>query len=233
VARRIHDMGGMTGFEAIEVEQDEPVFHERWEGRVFGLFNLALAFGLANVDRARAAVESHERDAYLGLGYYGRWLEAAARIFEDNGLLRPGELDARAQAVREGAQPTPVDPLAIPPAPPGFSLSARRTIERAPLFHLGQSVRARDVDASGHTRLPGYVRGRRGVVVAQYGAWVFPDTHARGEGESPQHVYCVRFEGRELWGAEAEAHTATHVDLFESYLDAAPQAAGEMGTTTV
>ena len=30
----IHDMGGMHGFGPIELEENEPVFHEPWEGRV-------------------------------------------------------------------------------------------------------------------------------------------------------------------------------------------------------
>ena len=68
------------------------------------------------------------------------------------------------------------------------------------------------------TRLPGYARGRCGRVALLHGTWVFPDTHAHGAGENPQHVYAVRFEARELWGEQAEAGTCIHVDLFESYL---------------
>ena len=30
----VHDMGGMHGFGPIEVEENEPVFHEPWEGRL-------------------------------------------------------------------------------------------------------------------------------------------------------------------------------------------------------
>jgi nitrile hydratase len=37
-----HDLGGMMGFGPINPEPDEPVFHEPWEGRVFGL---ELSFG--------------------------------------------------------------------------------------------------------------------------------------------------------------------------------------------
>ena len=32
----VHDMGGMDGFGKVEVEQNEPPFHEPWEGRVHG-----------------------------------------------------------------------------------------------------------------------------------------------------------------------------------------------------
>ena len=33
----VHDMGGMHGFGRVEIEKDEPVFHEEWEGRVMGM----------------------------------------------------------------------------------------------------------------------------------------------------------------------------------------------------
>ena len=33
----IHDMGGMHGFGPIEREENEPVFHHAWEGRVFAM----------------------------------------------------------------------------------------------------------------------------------------------------------------------------------------------------
>ena len=41
----IHDMGGMDGFGAIERDDDEPVFHEHWEGRVLALTRACGAWG--------------------------------------------------------------------------------------------------------------------------------------------------------------------------------------------
>jgi nitrile hydratase len=70
----------------------------------------------------------------------------------------------------------------------------------------------------GHTRLPGYVRGHTGVVEIIQPAAVLPDTNAHFQGENPQHVYSVRFDSRELWGADAEPFALT-ADLFESYLE--------------
>ena len=35
----------------------------------------------------------------------------------------------------------------------------------------------------------------------------------------PQHVYTVRFDSHELWGADAEPFALT-VELYESYLEA-------------
>ena len=33
----VHDMGGMHGFGPIEREENEPVFHQAWESRVFAM----------------------------------------------------------------------------------------------------------------------------------------------------------------------------------------------------
>jgi nitrile hydratase len=51
--------------------------------------------------------------------------------------------------------------------------------------------------------MPRYVRGKSGAVERDHGVFVFPDTNAIGQGEKPQHVYSVRFMGRELWGDQA------------------------------
>ena len=56
---------------------------------------------------------------------------------------------------------------------------------------------------STHTRLPRYVRGHTGIIERVIGCHVFPDSNALGTGENPQWLYTVRFDGRELWGADA------------------------------
>jgi nitrile hydratase len=89
-------------------------------------------------------------------------------------------------------------------------------------FQVGQEVRARNIHPLGHTRIPRYVRGRRGAVAIDHGVFLFPDTHAAGTGTKPQHVYSVRFAARELWGPDASARDSVHVDLWDDYLEAAP-----------
>ncbi|MYJ27072.1 MAG: nitrile hydratase subunit beta, partial [Holophagales bacterium] len=71
----------------------------------------------------------------------------------------------------------------------------------------------------GHTRLPGYARDRRGVIAEVHPACVYPDTNAEGRGESPEYLYTVAFDSRELWGEEAEAGATVYIDLFEPYLE--------------
>ena len=88
----------------------------------------------------------------------------------------------------------------------------------APAFTVGEHVRAKDISPSGHTRLPGYIRGHIGVVELIQPAAVLPDTNAHFLGENPQHVYSVRFDSRELWGAVAEPF-ALAAELYESYLE--------------
>jgi Nitrile hydratase beta subunit len=43
---------------------------------------------------------------------------------------------------------------------------------------------------------------------------------AHFQGENPQHLYTVRFDSHELWGADAESFALT-IEMFESYLDRA------------
>ena len=68
-----------------------------------------------------------------------------------------------------------------------------------------------------HTRVPQYVRDKQAIVERAYGAFVLPDAH--GEGENPEYVYCVRFDGEEVWGDSAEPREVVYVDLWESYLE--------------
>jgi nitrile hydratase len=100
--------------------------------------------------------------------------------------------------------------------------AARVDASIAAAFRVGDAVRARNLNPLGHTRVPRYVRGRRGAVVIDHGVFVFPDTHAAGQGKKPQHVYSVRFTARELWGDDAPARDGVCVDLWDDYLEAAP-----------
>jgi nitrile hydratase len=75
--------------------------------------------------------------------------------------------------------------------------------------------------AEHHTRLPGYVRGKTGVIERVLGAHVFADSHARGLGEHPQWLYTVVFDAAELWGSEATPGHSVSFDAWQPYLEAA------------
>ena len=54
-----------------------------------------------------------------------------------------------------------------------------------------------------------------------HGSQVFPDSSALGAGDDPQWLYTVVFDGRELWGADADPTLKVSIDAFEPYLEAA------------
>lgn len=211
----IHDLGGMHGFGTVEVERDEPVFHGRWEGRVLGMVYQMVGMGWMNIDAFRHGIERTPPVEYLSLGYYGRWLASLERVLVERGVLAAREVDAR----RDG---TTVPPPPVPALPETMAGPFERVLERAPRFAVGDRVRVRVGSPAGHTRLPRYVAGRRGIVAHDRGGYVFPDTHAEDGNEDPQHLYNVRFEAAELWGSASESGAVLHLDLFEPYLEPAP-----------
>jgi nitrile hydratase len=220
----IHDMGGRQGFGAVLREADEPAFHERWEARVFALVGAAGACGaLRNTDQFRHAIERMEPVAYLRHGYYGRWLAGVETLLRESGMVDESEITARVAALGgdpaepSAARPAPrPDRIGYPPAAPGN----RRAIDAAPRFAVGDAVRTAAYGVPGHTRLPGYARGRPGTVLRHHGSWVLPDSNAHGRGEDPRHLYTVEFSGEALWGERAEPGTSVTIDLFEPYLQA-------------
>jgi nitrile hydratase subunit beta len=94
-----------------------------------------------------------------------------------------------------------------------------RDVEVTPRFQTGQSVRARNINPVGHTRLPRYARGKVGTIDRDYGVFVFPDTNAHFLGEKPQHLYAVRFSARELWGEQAKPQDNVYVAMWDDYLE--------------
>ena len=209
----IHDMGGMHGFGRVEVEPEEPVFHTRWEARVFGMVRSLRG---NNIDAGRHGIERLDPVTYLKDGYYGRWLAAFERTLVHLGIVTAEDIADRMKG-RRRRKARPAGAARAAWSPP--STSYAREVDRPPAFGEGQSVVTRDHQPPGHTRLPAYARRRRGVIVLVHPAMVFPDDNAHGRGENPQYLYTVRFEGTELWGEDAEPGTAINVDLFESYLE--------------
>ena len=99
--------------------------------------------------------------------------------------------------------------------------SSRINADVAAKFKAGDGVVTRNINPSGHTRLPRYLRGKRGTVEKDHGVFGLPDTMAHGGGETPQHVYCVRFTAQEVWGRDASAHDSLYIDMWDDYLDPA------------
>lgn len=222
----IHDLGGKHGFGEVEREADEPVFHARWEAKVFSIM---LASGAAGAwrcsDRFRHLVERVDPISYLSDGYYGRWLGGIETGLIEAGVLTAAEVEARylqfGGKVSDRAAARPVlNPDPHGPMPTG---SGSQRAVAAPEFSIGDVVRTDANVKPGHTRLPAYARGKIGQIIACHAGWVYPDSNAHGQGEDPQNLYTVEFQGEELWGESSEAMTLC-LDLFEPYLHAVESA---------
>lgn len=221
----VHDMGGMHGMGPILPESDEPVFHHRWEARVFGLVRAMGAFGQWNIDASRHQRELIPAAELLRMSYYEKWLAGLTGLLLRHGFVTAQELAsgkaAPAVAAAAGAKQNPALPAEKVPGFVARGSPSSRNPTSQPRFGPGQHVRARNLNPTGHTRLPRYARGKIGVIERVHGVFVFPDTNAHFQGEHPQHVYSVRFEARELWGEAATAGDAVYVDMWDDYLEPA------------
>jgi len=187
----VHDMGGMHGFGAVPIEQDEPLFHEPWEGRVAVMAGAVMRN--TTIDHFRHTIEQMPPADYLASRYYERWLWAIERMATEQGLL-----DGSGHP-----EPEPV-PVGQPATPPRFV--------------AGQRVRVGNPVTPLHTRVPRYVRNHAGTVVRRSCVWSHPTASAATGRHGPmEHVYAVAFPAEELFGPAAD-HTVV-VDVWESDLE--------------
>jgi nitrile hydratase beta subunit len=215
----IHDMGGMHGFGKVEPEKNEPVFHAEWEGRSLAL-NRAMSYaGAFTIDVSRAAIEELPPDVYLSSSYYKKWAVRLENLVVKLGLADADEIKA-GHALHPGKPlKRKLDAAEVPNTLTRGSYA--RPAKAAARYKLGDRVRTKNIHPTTHTRLPRYARGRTGVIEALRGCHVFPDAAAIGKGEDPQWLYTVLFEGRELWGDNAEPTLKVSIEAFEPYLEPA------------
>lgn len=216
----IHDLGGVDGFGAVAPEFGEPRFHERWEGRSYALSTAMGAAGIWNIDAGRYGIERLAPVVYLSSSYYERWLRRLEQILVEHGLvdhdeLRNGQSTVAGRDLPRGTFTTERVPTVRQRG------SFVREPQAPPRFQPGERVRARNIHPNSHTRLPRYVRGHVGVVERLHGANAFPDSIVRGDGEDPQWLYTICFDGHELWGDDGEPGITVSVEAFEPYLEAA------------
>jgi nitrile hydratase subunit beta len=221
----VHDMGGMHGFGRVEIEENEPVFHEEWEGRVYGLLNQCRAAFGWRVGGNRALIESMEPAKYLTASYYERFLHALEEQALASGAITKEELQERFEHYREHPDapvPRREDSRAVARTRERLRTAREPELEGpAPRFSAGDRVLARNLNPRGHTRLPRYVRGKRGVITRVNGWSEIEDADPSELGSTPQTVYTVAFTAPEIWGPNAEPNQMIYLEMWEGYLDPA------------
>lgn len=199
----VHDLGGRQGFGRVRYTLNAPAFHAEWEVRANALYGFAVRAGIFNMDEYRHAIERMEPRHYLGASYYERTLTSLATLCVEKGVVSRGELEERAGGAF---------PLASPSKPGRTNAAVRE------MFQPGDRVRVRMDFVPGHIRLPGYIRGKTGVVVGVSPAYPFPDAHAHGVEAEDEPTFDVRFRSEDLWPNGADS-ALVHVGVFQSYLE--------------
>ncbi|WP_127108035.1 nitrile hydratase subunit beta [Pararhodobacter zhoushanensis] len=214
-----HDLGGKMGFGAVAPEANELLFHADWEARALGVVLACGALGKWTLDESRHARESLPPVVYYASSYYEIWTRALEVLLQRHDLLTAEEL-ADGQAQTQDPHPKRLSPQAVPGALARGG-PCDRPVATAPLFAPGDRVRCRNAHPRGHTRVPTYLAGHTGVVESEHGGFVLPDTNAHGQGEQPQRLYTVVFDGAEVWGPDSEPGLTISADLWEGYLERA------------
>jgi nitrile hydratase len=198
-------MGGRQGFGKVRYTLNAEAFHAPWEIRANSLNGFAVRCGLFNMDEYRHAIERMDPRHYLAAGYYERMLTALVTLCVEKGVVTREELERLAHGNV---------PLSNANGPGRSNAAARRQ------FQPGDQVRVRADYIPGHVRMPGYVRGKAGVVVAESPAYPFPDARAHCVQSEDEPTYDVRFRSQDLWPDSSDP-ALIHVGLFQSYLEPA------------
>ncbi len=215
----IHDIGGMDNIGSVNIEKDEPVFHEDWEKRVYAMTLATMGAGIFVTDEVRYMTETIPPADYLTFSYYEKWLYSLEHMMLKKNMVSREELESgevSAPELTAGIEAASLERMA-------YGMKNRMPVfvdaDIPPMFRAGDAIIARNINPPHHTRIPRYIRGRRGVVEMDHGIFLLPDTNAHGGPDKPQHVYSVRFSARELWGEDAPANDSLYIDLFDDYMD--------------
>jgi nitrile hydratase beta subunit len=198
----MHDLGGRQGFGKIEYPARP--YRETWEPALRAIWLLGVRNGTYNMDEYRHAIERMDPVQYLSAPYYERTLTAVATLLVEKGVVTSQELEARAGGAF---------PLSRPISP-----GRQNTPTQA--FAIGDAVRVKNEFTSGHTRMPGYIRGKAGTVVGIAPPTPFPDAAGHGMKAAAEPVYDVRFRSRDLW-PDSSDDALVHACMFQSYLEKA------------
>ncbi len=233
-----HNLGGIDNLETLE-SLEKRVFVQPWEQIIFAIhvamMGLSKHLDVAKVpttfkdgwtwaDLRKGAEAMHPFD-YFKYRYYEKWLGGISGFFVSQGYVSAAELEAKTKEYLSNPNtPLPqegnraIDDQVMHYLETGDS--PKRDVKMTPKFKLGDTVTVKDVPAGDHTRLPGHLRGKTGVIESVYdGVYTyFCSTGPDGLGE-PMPSYCVKFDPNNIWDKSVtEKGMYFYADLFEVYL---------------
>ncbi|MDB5908086.1 MAG: nthB [Massilia sp.] len=239
-----HAIGGLENLGPVDL--DTRVFAQEWEKRIFGIHTAMMAQS-AHLEHAlpaypvaalgtsfkenwtwaslRTSAEGMPPLEYFKYRYFEKWLMGITQFLIARGYISADEVASlSAQYLADPAAPLPQAPNPLLKKQIVDYLDkgddSLRPLPAPPRFATGQEVLVGDPHTVDHTRLPAYLRNRRGIVTEVYpGAFkYFVSTGPDGLGD-PMPVYCVAFNAADIWGKEmSEPNTTIYADLFDVYL---------------
>jgi len=91
-----------------------------------------------------------------------------------------------------------------------------------PVFNVGQRVRIAERTPPVHHRVPGYAKGKDGVIERVCGLHGQPEKFIRGNGEPRKRLYRVSIAQTDLWPAYSGVSTdRLDIEIFEHWLESA------------
>lgn len=220
-----HYLGGLENVGPVNVEKR--VFVEPWEAQLFGVHATMMGTGIWAWPHLRVLAEGMNPLDYFKFRYYIKWLGGMCAFLMQRGYINEQELDAKTEYYLKN----PEAPL---PEKGNAAITERvvdylwtgdnpyRDLVMDPIFKKGDVVTVRDVPSAMHTRLPGYLRTRSGVVDEVYPRPVlYTDSVPTDSVSSPQPVYRVKFKTRDLWPDIPDTDDVLYNDCFETYLEKA------------
>jgi nitrile hydratase subunit beta len=213
----VDDVGGRQGFGPIDVTDADSPFHTDWEARAFGISKSVTSASGYSVDKFRYTREQLPPLEYLTSPYFEQWMRGAMAVLVGSGLVTPEELGAGRS---NGSSPTDVGPpKSAEDAGAGTTATARfdGPLDGSPAFVHGNRVLV-DLNAPrGHTRLPQYIWGRSGKVIAYHGAHCVPDDNVRNV-KTFEPLYTVAFGLGDLFEEHQGAADLINVEIWERFL---------------
>jgi nitrile hydratase beta subunit len=231
-----HYLGGLEGLGRVEF--DKRVFVEPWETRIFGIHTAMMALS-AHLPLPQTSSTFHDKWTWASLRsgaeamnpfdyfkyrYYEKWLGGISGFFIANGYITEAELEKKTEEFLKKPKPAKAaaGDAGIDTRVNQYLVggdSPKRDIPDAPAYAEGDTVRIKNVPAADHTRLPGFLREKEGVVEVVYdGAYVYLcDTGPDGIGAA-MPCYTLRFDPEHLWGDLAEKNFVIYADLYQHYL---------------
>lgn len=212
-----HDLGGKEGFGPIETDEADAPFPQAWEGRMWGISRSSGAPGVT-IDWWRHVRELIDPVDYLTRPYFDSWAQTELATYLNAGIITLDEIKSGHSGTPPLRKAKPITVADAISRDAAHSTNYERPLGTPPAFAVGEAVRARAFTQQHHTRLPGYVRGKPGVVHAHHGAHVFADESAKGN-EVAQHIYSIVFQAKDLWPEAGNKCDRVYLDLWESYLE--------------